>query len=337
MTNYSFAQIPWGPADWVIGSVGEDKEWSIVSCLSPEERCLAVTQYFDSPSSAMFVEVIERESPYFEDAHAKLDSHKKELLNRYENVELLENIDLMSSPIEWNREIENYIDSTNKNIVLDISCFPKRFFFLILKELLLNDAVDNLLVAYSSPREYYKGDLAEEALANNYLPTFQATAHPPEEPEVAIVGVGFMPFTMPDDLKAQYGGTDIVLFFPFPSPAPEYQRSWEFLREVENVFQTNHALNICRISPYDAANCFEHIKMLTNFGEKTAIFAPHGPKPQSMSMCLYSALTSSQVVYTQPTVYRHDYSIGIAKKDGKPDTKLYCIKIDGKKLCNLEK
>lgn len=336
MTKFNFAQIPWGSADWVLGSVGGGKEWSVVSCLSPEERCLAVTKYFDKPSSALFVEVIESASPYFEKASANLAKHKKELVNAYANVELLEEIELMSSPIEWIDEIRKFVNSSNKNVVLDITCFPKRFFFFILKELLLNDEVENLLVAYSSPSEYYKGDLAEEALPNNFLPTFQATSHPPEEPEVAIVGVGFMPYTMPDDLKAQYGGTEIVLLFPFPSVAPGYQRSWEFLRKVENVLQLNKTLKICRIGPHDAANCFEHIKMLTAFGEKTAIFAPYGPKPQSMSMCIYSALTGSQVVYTQPTVYRHDYSLGIAEINGKPDTKLYCIKIDGKTLCNLD-
>ena len=335
MANFNFTLMPWGDAEWVLDKLPHEPDWSFIGCLSPEERCVSAPTYFPN-SSFLFVEIVEPSSPYHDSALSLLADRRKVLENICPKIEFLESIELLSSPLAWAEDIRTFVEKSNGKVVLDISCFPKRFFFYLLKDLLLNDTVEDFLVSYSAAESYFEGELAEEALSNSFLPSFQSTQHPPKDPDIALIGVGFMPFTMPDDIKAQYGSTDVALIFPYPSTAPSYQRSWEFLRQVENVFHSDliGGSKICRVAPLDAPNALAHINMLTHDGEKFAIFAPYGPKPHSMAMCIYATLNECPVIYTQPVVYRPDYSIGIAKSNGAPITKLYCLKLAGKIISN---
>ena len=58
-------------------------------------------------------------------------------------------------------------------------------------------------------------------------------------------------------------------------------------------------------------------------------------KPMSVAMCIFAALTDSQVFYTQPTVYHPDYSFDIASRDGHPEIYTYCIRLEGRDLFSV--
>jgi hypothetical protein len=73
----------------------------------------------------------------------------------------------------------------------------------------------------------------------------------------------------------------------------------------------------------------DRIISLTRKGAETADLAPFGPKPMSLAMCIYAALTEAQVFYTQPSSYRPDYSVGISQVGGEPEIYAYWIRMSG--------
>ena len=144
--------------------------------------------------------------------------------------------------------------------------------------------------------------------------------------DLAIVGIGFMPFGLPNLLMSKYKSTPVKFLFPFPPGPPNYQRTWDFVWKIEKSFTFNHQDSIIRIDSNNLSDAFEYITRETNNGQKKVIFAPYGPKPISLAMCIYATIHHSPVYYTQPTHYNPDYSSGIK------DTYAYCINLNSVNL-----
>jgi hypothetical protein len=125
----------------------------------------------------------------------------------------------------------------------------------------------------------------------------------------------------------------IKLLFPFPVGPAEYQNSWRFVRNMQIPDSAKEPL---RISGSDISDVFDRIRSETANGQKTAMFAPYGPKPVSLAMCIYAYLTGSTVSYSQPTVYNPNYSAGIKVKDGNPETYAYVLRIDGRDFFSVQ-
>ena len=75
----------------------------------------------------------------------------------------------------------------------------------------------------------------------------------------------------------------------------------QFLQSVEHNLggastQVNH------VNGMDVSDSFEHICSLSEHGNRQVKFAPYGPKPTSLAMCIYATLQKSPVFYTQPRV-----------------------------------
>lgn len=325
---------PWGLLSWMLEGRIQKENWSILGCLSSEDRCLATTKVFcksdiTKPLSLYFFEIIDEPSEYTNKSDEKRGRNRKELEKLSNSTVYITTHNLLESSGNIVEGVEQFIKKSGNKVILDISSFPKRFFFPILRLLLENKTLSDIIVTYTVPDKYHEGELAKDPDDFQQLPLFMSVEYPEPVTELAIVGVGFLPFGLPDLLKDAYSSVKVNLFFPFPPGPPNYQRTWEFVRKIEHAQPPKEPREqIFRINAIDASDSFDHILSLTSNGEKKVIFAPYGPKPISLAMCIYATKTSSPVYYTQPRSYHPEYCTGIKYINGLEQTYAYCIRLN---------
>jgi hypothetical protein len=318
----SCAFKPWGELDWLLSKTTQ-KEFDLIACLSTEERCTNAYSILYNEGALKNIKFLEVIDPTDSSTHIDLREKNKTIISLphqlfIEQHKLLEPVDIIV------KSVHSFINSSNGNIILDISAFPKRFFFPITKVLFKSEKVNNLIITCSTPLEYTKENLSEDPQTWAHIPTFTPD-DPDQKFDIAIVGIGFMPLGLPQLLKDKYSSLQVKFFFPFPPGPPTYQRTWAFVNHMNTSTRVD-TRSIYRIDSLDLSENFEIIKGLANKGEKNVLFAPYGPKTMSLAMCLYACLTKSAVFYTQPTTYNPLYSTGTGKCFG------YIIKQGGRSL-----
>ena len=325
---------PWGHFSWVLPKL-DQKEWSFIGCLGTEDRYSGAAEIARN-SCILFNELFINVCDDGGDFRGECEDIKKRNLAKLESIFTanltVETIGLLDSPILLKRLANAFIRGSNGNVILDISCFPKRFFFPLLKILLQSDRVLNILCCYTIPAKYHSGDLAENPLPWSHIPMFQRVEIPQPAIGKAIVGVGFLPFGLPSLLKNDYSDADLTLLFPFPPGPPHYQRTWDFVREIEKFSPLRSTKQIVRVDVSDVPGCFDHLNNITDFGKIPSILAPYGPKTQSLAMALFAIKNNCDVFYTQPKQYHPNYSTGIKHTNDIPEVYSYCIKLDGVSL-----
>ena len=229
--------------------------------------------------------------------------------------------------------MECQIKSCLFQIIIDISSLPKRFFFPIIRRCLQSDKVTDLLVTYTIPAKYSQGPLAEDPDDVLPLPLFDDQDPKKSPPQFAFIGIGFLTLRLIELLK-DYPNTSVKLFFPFPPGPPNFQRNQRILNEIMQAIETPRP-NIIRVNAYDTSESFDYICKITTKGQKKAIMAPYGPKPISMAMCIYAALTDSAVYYSQPRVYNPEYCQGIKCINGKAEIYTYCLRLNGNNFYSI--
>ena len=326
---------PWGLFPWVCDRLSTN-EWSLLGCLSAEERCLGIAYNGikkDVIQSTTFLEVIDPESYYAEISSEKRCMFRNELNRLFAGNERVVEIKLFEPTILLKSNIQKFISESNGNVIIDISSFPKRFFSPIIKDLINSDKVKNLMVTYTLPIDYYNGCLAEEPKPWDHLPRYQHTNDfPVPIVKNVVVGVGFLPFSLPELLEDNYSDAVVTLLFPFPPGPPNYQRTWEFVRVIERFRPLERDSQIIRVDVLDMPGCYQQICSIGRNGEEHTIFAPYGLKPHSLAMCLYAIKHDCDVFYTQPASYHPDYSLGMKYVNKLPETYAYCLKINDRCL-----
>ena len=216
----------------------------------------------------------------------------------------------------------------NPDVILDISCFPKRFFFPFVKRLVSRNQIRNLLVTYTIPGSYFDGTLAEDHRPLANLPLFGSDEYPEPRAEVAIISIGFVPLGITELVDPERQDVEFKFLFPFPPGPPYFQRNWKFVDQLERTLPLRS--EPIRVEANNVSDTFDHIRELTGHGSRAAVFAPYGPKPMSLAMCLYAINTGSPVFYTQPQTYHPRYSTGVRQHDGHPLIYAYCLRLDGR-------
>ncbi len=304
---------PWGELEWVIGKLSQ-KKWDLLGCISFEDRAISTLDVLQDASLLRrnhFLKIIDPESEYKDDLDKRMESVEKEYNSLIRKVNRnLSTLDLLCFNNEIVQFFNQFIEESKGNIILDVSCFPKRFFFPFIKLALSSSLVKNFIITYSTPKSYTKKELSEDPEPWDHIPLFGPTKFPEPTPKHAIVGVGFLPFGLSKLLKDKYSSIPVSFFFPFPPGAPYFQRSWEFLRNIESSYRIKQEDLIRRINSLDISDVFNHIKSITNEGIEPAIFAPYGPKPMSVAIALYASIFDCPAYYTQPKKYNPFYSSG---------------------------
>lgn len=117
--------------NWLLSKSSINK-FDLITCLATEDRCLLayeVLKVNDALSNAIFFEIVD---PIDTKEHIKLrDNNKASILTNH--AKLIEKHILLEPVDNIIRSINNFLKLSSGNIVLDISCFPKRFFFQLQK------------------------------------------------------------------------------------------------------------------------------------------------------------------------------------------------------------
>lgn len=301
---------PWGELSWLMSKHSKIR-WNVIGCISFEERCYGLQSKLtkDDVDQNLYFH-IQPPSSYISDSqNEKLLANRKKLQecgvgdDEVIEVHLLESINTFVQPTQ------EFIANCNSNVILDISSFPKRFFFPLLKTLLKNE-IQNLLVTYTKAQSYSKSELSWDPSDWSHIPTFMSGSFREPEPELAIISVGFMPLGLPKLLTGNYQDAEVRLIFPHPPGPPNYQRNWEFVRQIVDSYPSIAVNEMLRVHALDTSDAFNRICDLTNGGARACILAPYGPKPISLAMALYAINKGVPVYYTQPGFYSPEYSSG---------------------------
>lgn len=303
---------PWGPASWVLEKL-PGRKWSLFGCLGPEERSLAIWEHVRSRAmqdKSFFIRIQPNSSRYLREYEDRIKMRIERLEQIGRPTEEIAEPGLFATDAEIVQLVDHFVSICERNVILDFSCFPKRFFFPFVKRLLSKSKIETLLATYTIPERYSSELLAEDHQAFAHLPMFGPSQFPEKKVELVVVTAGFMKLGLAELLEPYKTDVKIQTILPFPPGLPAYHRNWEFIREMEKTLPAGLAPPI-RIEAYDCADAFNHLAKLTLNGAKNAILAPFGPKPLSLAMCLFATLAGQVVYYTQPTVYNPDYSMGI--------------------------
>lgn len=327
---------PWGKPAWLFQMPTiQSIEWFLIGCISTQDRCQSMLLHHGKSlkiSGGGFLKIFDEPSIFQAQSEAKLLANQQALSKVLPPGAQIIDFNLLGALLPLRRKVDDWILISKGNIILDISTLPERFCFPILRWLVDSPEVKNLVVTYMLPECYTKEELGYDAQDWGQLPTFvnDGMANGPTVEQV-VVGVGFLPYSLPDWLKKTYDTPKfkISLLMPFPASPINVNRSWEFIRRIEKDLSLRDDRQIIRVAANDLCGAFQRIESLTKGGQVHAVFAPYGPKPHSIAMGLHALKHSCEVYFTQPTYYHPEYSTGIAIDQGLPAGHAYAIRIAG--------
>jgi len=332
---------PWGKLHWLLRSPSlKHEDWFLIGAISTQDRCLSTLRHGKVSFKlrhAAFLEIIDRPSQFSGLSKIRRDQNKQffEAESDPANREI-HTFEIFDPIRSLKRVVDSWLVSGKaSNVILDVSTLPERFLFPILRWLVSSNDVKNLVVTCMTPEKYTHEDLAFDAQDASHLPTFASDPAQIEKTiKQVIVGVGFLPFSLPDWLKKTYSNprSRISLMFPFPSNPDNVRKGWEFVRRVDANVSLNDDRQICRVAAYDVSGCFDRISLITSHGNSPAVYAPFGPKAHSVAMCLQALKTTSEAYFAHPSYYHPEYSTGIRLHENLPDGHAYAIKLAGKNL-----
>ncbi len=329
---------PWGKPQWLLQMESmKAKNWLLIGAISTEDRCLSMVRSQSSTfdlAHAAFLEIVDEASDFSDQTTARREANRASFQTEVrEDLRELHTYGLLEPLRRLQRLVDQWVASEHrKNIILDVTCLPKRFFFPMLRWLLKSVAVENLIVTCMSPARYTEEDLAYNPQDWAHIHTFDGPVNTTPRPvKRVIVGAGFLPFGLPDLLKKDYAGPNIEVsvLFPFPATPASVKRSWEFVRKFEIDVSLKDDRQLARIGPNDLSGCFDRINAITHNGSIRTVFAPYGPKAHSVAMCLKAIQMDAEVFYTQPTFYHPEYTTGIKLDDGVPAGYAYAVRVNG--------
>ena len=333
---------PSGPIQWLFSKLPQ-RDWYFSGCISTEERSTSAALWFSQnvrplPEASSIAWINDTFVPDVGLVKALKQQRLLALNATSWSSQRLSELDLLATPALMQGLFNGTNLAGHKSILLDITSFPKRFFFYLVRLLLSEPMCEDLVITYTIPRRYAQ-TLAGDPQSAMALPTFVASA-PDQEIDLAIVGVGFEPLGLADALQ-QHQARQVRVMLPFPSAQDAYIRNLEFVGDLERRYGTNVMPEPDRVNGLDCSACFDAICAMTANGTRTSLIAPYGPKPMSLAMCLFSLAVAEKKLpqvpayYAQPRSYAPDYSSGVAVSAIGERILSYVVKWDGQRLYAL--
>jgi hypothetical protein len=326
---------PWGLLDWSL-ALTNPRNWHFVGCLGTEFRSLSAWRMMKARgevTAETMLRIRDENSRYTALAEQRLTARLSDFAAAGGDQAVIRDFRLLER-IDGPLRLAEGICNTSQHVVLDISSMPKRFFFVLLKRLMLATKVRDLLIIYSLPAGYESnGPLCEDPDPWGNLPTFLGREDAGAD-ERLIVNIGFMPEGLQEHLSKVTPAQRVSLLIPFPAPISAVQRSWEAVYRIEGGRERDTFAEY-RVEAKDISEAFDRIISLTENGSRPATLAPFGPKTISAAMCMFATLTESPVYYAQPKVYHPDYTAGLGEVGGRQQIYGYWIKHDGDRLYTI--
>jgi hypothetical protein len=320
---------PWGTLEWVL-SLSSPKQWNLAGAIATEQRslcCRGEIRKHAAVLSEVFVEIQDVDSDKYRvpNQHA-LNLRLSEFVAQGGSLADIRRSMLMAELFRI-EALSREIEGAGSSVVLDITSFPKRFFFLILRRLVTSVNVRNLVLTYTSPEGYTDAPLYEDIEPWKTLPGFGGMG---SDPEQWVVSVGFLVESLTRYVRDN-PNEKMKILIPFPAPLAALRRTWKSVADLEQGHSPDR-FDKYRVDTLDMSAAFDRINSLAGNPPKKLAFAPFGPKPTAAAMCLYSLQRDASVHYPQPTVYHPNYSFGIRDNDPAKAVSAYWVKHEGEFL-----
>lgn len=322
---------PWGSIDWIL-SLFPNVTWELVGVLGTEDRSTCALEYCLAQGvlcNTKFCQIYDSTSSRYYDQCCRILLRKRQqCIDLGIDERDLHSFSLMDELFSIMRFASETV-SRSSSIILDISSFPKRFFFPMLRFFLLSSQVTNLVVLYTAPRKYSpeSAPLYEDIEPWATIPGFSSST--PGD-EVWVVSIGFLVESLRRHMCDNPLGK-IKLLIPFPAPLSSLRRTWEAVADLDQG-NPETPFEMFRVEASDLSSAFDRLLELGLHAASPLAFAPFGPKPISAAMCIYASIKDSSVYYPQPTVYHPEYSQGIQDDDPQKAITAYLIKYNGQSL-----
>ena len=334
MTKYR----PWGKAPWIFDHF-HNMNWSIIGCLSTENRSVSFIEQFSHLQirCAKYAKIYDPDPVNIDQVNKQLEANQQKISKVFPNTEF-KKADLKSS-LDFIKDFCTDFQKLGENIILDVTSFPKRWFFPIVRFLSTAPTVKNFVITYTRAGEY-ADTISENPEIVRAIPSFAAVQNRTEH-DLAFIGVGHQSMSILS-LFAEERAGQVQLLFPFPPGPPNFRRNWLFVEQTEKTLQTDtkdegseYLIGYKQVSAHNLPLIFDVLDTMTNNGQLSCFMAPYGPKPMSLAMCLFSiaveiaGLSEIPVFYSQPQRYAIDYTKNPKQSDGKVEIDAFCIKAYG--------
>jgi len=321
---------PWGNIDWIIKNFPRSTKWFFIGAISTEDRTIAAYNFLKENSNIIikshFMVINDKQSRHTQVCKHKIATNRKRLSKYDEESEFYLLYEYDNIIVDFAKTISH----NHQNIIFDISCLPKRFFFPLLRRFQTDNNIENVIITNAIPLKYEHSQPLSESYGNwRTIPLFQDLS---DEATKAIIlfSVGHLPMGAPGPIYDICNSKKLILYFPFPGHPHSLNPIWRLVYEIEKTIENSDSIEIECVSACDTSEMFESMKRATNDGQTNAILAPYGPKPFSLAMALFAIKFNQPVYYTQPRIYHPDYSSGIQIKDGMPVINAYVTKCNAK-------
>lgn len=325
-------RLPSGSAETLLREVQkEGLTFSYLGCVSFEDRCRGFLERHLLPERSAFGpakmitvrEVDDAFPDYRATLRRKRAQHSKAIL-RSGSIECDLSIDLLASEDEL-LDLADHLKATlGASVIVDISCFPRRVFCFLLKQILLDSRFENVLVAYTGagPQGYASGHLAEDPLPCDYLPGF--AGNPLATADTIALACGFESLGLGSfiDLSRE-GVRHIRIAMAFPPNGSNTRRQWNTVRQlVQGRSMLLDGSDIVALGAWDAEEMYITLVRWASDSDGVAL-APFGTKPHSLGMLLFALAVDAPMYYCQPRSYNPDYTRGTG------ESRLYLPKWQG--------
>jgi hypothetical protein len=332
--------IPWGTAAWVDSKMAK-RTWAYLGCLSREDRSLtAMKSGLLDPSYVRYVRVFDEDPDNFQEELRALDERVDELLAMGVGRDQITDAPLLA-PIDELVDILEGVRSSSDSLIIDISSFPKRWFFSLLRLALVDFDFSNVMAYYAGAAEYAPV-LSFNPEVIKTLPGFTSMRRR-GSCDVALVSVGYHSHSVLDLFDVERPRS-LRILFPFPPGPQGIARNWRFVERLERAIKVDgdqgevRLPSEIRVGALDLPQNFLALRKATDDGTKTSLVAPFGPKPVSMAMCLFALAAEVAgrpevpAYYSQPMRYAADYTRGVELSPEGPNLVAYPIKVEGRNL-----
>lgn len=338
---------PTGPLTWLFERLQPQGNWSVFGSLSPEDRCLTASLALQARGVATTTTLLQLEPADVEtnlelpETLTKIESHAVQAAKA--GFFIREPMPVLAETDTINNLAFDLADTCERQVILDVSTMPKRFFFPLLTALCETDRIKTLIVTNTSPRSYGR-ILSENAGGWDTLPGYAALSSDESLETTVMIGVGYQLLNI-QDLLERYARKPVrfKLMLPVPSLHPGFIKNWQFIQGIKSLWGGRPQRvgrqvepEIVRVPNHDVSLAFDRLVQHSQQGlARSLVLAPFGPKPLSVAMCLLGiarqAVSSldTEIGYTQPPVYSPRYS------EGSGDVTAFCIKLNGQSLYSV--
>ncbi|MBW4709560.1 hypothetical protein KX928_17375 [Roseobacter sp. YSTF-M11] len=343
MRNFNFRA--WGDANWLLPQFQCNNDWAVLACVGTEQRSVESALELSRYAKRLFLAQID--DPYPQDPVATHLEVAKAWKKIEEHIpgQYIKFVGELKSSLD---EVADYAEAAvgaSRNIVLDITSFPKRWFFPMVQLLLNDQRVENLVVVYTQGTKYAKV-ISRNPEALRPIQGFPSVSGRSEH-DFAFVGVGFHLLNF-----SRMFGEDrpraLKMLFPFPPGPPGLKRNWKFVESMERIVGRENdglrkidPIDFIQLSALDVSQAFDAMRKVTKDGERTSYMLPFGPKPVSLAMCLFSVAADQAeksevpIYYAQPSQYALHYTKEPLLKNGRLSCLSYALKHAGRLLYSV--